>query len=121
MKQPTPQVTFDDVDRIVRRDFVNDEYDAAMAILSEYGTEKWHRERERVQLAALNTANSDIQRLRSCIESAKLDYRDILIAAEFPMYGRVGWTRLRNLSPEEERSIIDGDWRQYDEWLKRPA
>jgi hypothetical protein len=87
-------------------------------MLSEYGTEKWHREPIRVQLAALKVANGSVQKLRACIESAKRDYRDALAAAEYPAYFKIGF-RVRELPAEERSRIIDSDWRQYEEWLKR--
>ena len=70
LTQPIPQVTPVDVERIVRRDFSADDYATVMTILDGYGRENWHRERERVQLAALKVANASIEKLRACIESA---------------------------------------------------
>lgn len=118
VKQPIPQVTADDVQRIVRRDFSADEYASVMAILSEYGTEKWHRERARVQLAALKWANGSVRRLRTSVGSAKCDYRDVLAGAEYPAYSKIGF-RIRELPAEDRDRVIDGDRRQYDEWLKK--
>lgn len=51
------------------RDFPAEEFASVMAIVSEYGTEKGHRERTRVQLAALKVANGSLPRLRACIDS----------------------------------------------------
>ena len=87
-------------------------------MLNEYGTEKWHREPTRVQLAALKVANGSVQKLRASIDSAKRDYRDTLAAAEYPAYFKIGF-RVRELPEKERRRIIDEDWRQYEEWLKR--
>ena len=118
ISQPIPQVTPDDVERVVCRDFTADEYAAVTAMLGEYGTEKWHREPTRVQLAALKVANGSVQKLRACIDSAKRDYRDALAAAEYPAYCKIGF-RVRELPEKERRRIIDEDWRQYEEWLKK--
>ena len=118
--QPIPQVSPDDVERVVRRDFPADEHATVVAILDEYGTEKWHRKRARVQLAALKIANGSMRRLQACIESAKRDYRDALVAAEYPAYGKLGF-RARKLPAEERKRIIERDWQQYEEWLKRPG
>jgi hypothetical protein len=117
-RQPIPQVTAEDVERVARRDFSADEHSTVMATLSEYGTEKWQREPARVRLAALNVANGSIQELRACIELAKRDYRDVLAAAEYPAYYKIGFHVLK-LPPEEQSRVIQSDWRQYDEWLKR--
>ncbi len=118
VRQPIPQVTPDDVQRVVRRDFSPEEYPAVMAILGEYGTERWHRELARVQLAALKMANGSVQNLRACIASAKRDYRDALAAAEYPHYSSTG-LRVRELTAKQQRRIIDGDWQQYKEWLRK--
>ena len=118
VSQPIPQVTPDDVERVVCRDFTADEYTAVTGMLNEYGTEKWHREPTRVRLAVLKVANGSVQKLRACIDSAKRDYRDALAAAEFPAYFMIGF-RVRELPEKERRRIIDDDWRQYEEWLRR--
>lgn len=119
MHQPIPQVTPDDVERVVGRDFSDGDYETVMTILSDYGTENWHRERTRVQLAALKMAEGSVQKLRACVEAAKCDYRDILAGAEFPAYFKAGFL-IRELPAEERSRIIDSDWRQYEEWLKKP-
>jgi hypothetical protein len=119
-KQPIPQVTPADVERIVRRDFPADECATVMTILSEYGTEKRDQERTRVQLAALKLANGSVQKLRGWIREAKLDFRDVLGPAEYPAYNKRGHL-LRDLPADEETRIVDSDWRQYEEWLKRPG
>lgn len=116
--QPIPQVTPDDVERIVCRDFAADEYTTVTAMLNEYGVEKWQGGTTRVQLAALKVANGSLQKLRASIESAKSDYRDALAAAEYPAYCKIGF-RVREVPEKERRRIIDEDWRQYEEWLKR--
>ncbi len=117
-KQPIPEFTDDDVKRIVCRDFPAEEFASVMTALSEYGTEKWHREQTRVRLAALKVADGSMPRLQTCIELAKRDYRDALVAAEYPACGKIGF-RIRKLPENERRVIIDSDWQQYHDWLKR--
>jgi hypothetical protein len=118
ISQPIPQVTPDDVERVVCRDFTADEYATVTSMLGEYGTESWHREPVRLQLAVLKVANGSVHKLQACIDSAKRDYRDTLAAAEYPAYFKIGF-RIRELSAKERRRIIDEDWRQYEEWLKK--
>ena len=86
ISQPIPQVTAHDVERVVHRDFAAGEYGMVTAMLSEYGTEKWHREPVRVRLAALKVANGSVQKLRSCIDSTKRDYRDASLMVCFDQY-----------------------------------
>lgn len=118
MEQPIPTVTRADVERVVRRDFASEQYDSVMSILAEYGCESWHRELSRVQLAVLKLAAGSLDVLRREIETAKGDYRDVLVYAEYPAYFRRTF-RDRLLPEEEQRKLIDEDWRQYESWLKR--
>jgi hypothetical protein len=109
--QPTPQVTADDVERVVRRDFPADDYAAIMGLLVACGT-------ARVQLAVLKLASGDAQKLQRCIAVAKLDYRDVLRPAEYPTHGTVAWGT--TLSDADRGRMYESDWRQYEEWLKMP-
>ena len=116
--QPTPNVTSADVARIVSRDFPAGRADEVLAMVEEYGTERWHDEPHRVRLAVLKLAAGNIERLRREIEEAKRDYRDVLAPAEYPSYCR----RVPGpgvVPPEEEQRIIDADWKQYQDWLTR--
>jgi hypothetical protein len=118
LKQRAPEVTASDVERVVRRDFPAERVAEVQALLGEYGTEDWHLAIHRVRLAALKLAAGSVERLRSQIETAKADYRDVLAPAEYPGYSPRAF-RLRELTPEEHERIIEADWRQYHEWLGR--
>ncbi len=84
MKQPKPSATAADVERIVRRDFGAEMASEVHTILLAFGAESWHRETDRVRLAALKLAGGDLSQLRGEIEAASIDYRDTLAAAESP-------------------------------------
>ena len=116
--QPTPDVTGADVERVVRRDFPAGHVAGVLALLDEYGTESWHREIDRVRLAALKLAGGRLDGLRLQVEGAKCDYRDLLAAAEYPGYCRLVPPSGEPPSGEAQR-IIDADWRQYQDWLNR--
>lgn len=116
--QPVPRVTVADIERVVYRDFHRIQIDDVLAILAEYGTEIWHKERERVRLAALKLANGDIGKLRSAINRAKLDYRDVLAPAEYPKFMQEG-IRFRRLRSRDRELIYTDDWQQYERWLKK--
>ena len=118
MEQPTPTVTRADVERVVRRDFSPDQFDSVMSVLDEYGNETRHRELPRVQLAVLKLAAGSLDGLRREIGTAKCDYRDVLANAEYPGYMKKTF-RISRLPVEEQRKIIDEDWKQYETWLKR--
>jgi hypothetical protein len=115
--QPTPNITRADVERIAAREFPHAAA-GALAILDEYGAEDWHREAERVRMAALKLARGDLERLRAAIATAKCDYRDVLAPAEYPEYCR-SIDPSRAVSPEERQRVIDADSRQYMDWLAR--
>lgn len=122
MPQPTreqlvPDVTSLDVERIVERDFKY-EFTTVMSLLNELKTEERDSGTARVQLAALKLANGSVERLRSKIESAKRDYRDVLAYAEYPEYIRNGF-RVHELPADEQLRMIDNDWKQYNEWLRK--
>jgi len=116
-RQRVPEVSLADVNRIVHREFLPEQIDAAMDVLKQYEEQTNPREAARVQLAALKLAKGSVQKLQSHIEYAKRDYRDVLCAAEYPAYAKVGF-RIRELPPKERERIIEQDWKQYEEWLR---
>jgi hypothetical protein len=113
-----PQVKADDIERVVRRDFPDDQIADVMAMLAEYGTEKWHPEPARVRLAILKLANGNLEGLRGAVDRAKRDYRDVLAPAEYPKYMQHGSHSLR-LRSRERQQIYTDDWQQYQQWLKK--
>jgi len=117
MAQPAATVTPEDVQRLARREFGADREGEILALLSEYGTEDWHREPDRVRAACLKLAGGDADRLRAEIQNAKRDWRDVLGPAEYPEYMKHMF-RIQNYPEAEQERIIDNDWRQYQEWFK---
>ena len=87
-----------------------------LEILDRYGTESYERERDRVQVAVLKLSNGDLERLKTMVSHAKMDYRDTLAAAEYPGEFRayLGVER----APAEKERIRQEDRRQYLEWLR---
>ncbi len=64
----------------IKRDFPDEQLLEVLQILSEYGTEKWHREAGRVKRDALIISQGSINVLRSTM--AMLDDRDVLISEQ---------------------------------------
>jgi hypothetical protein len=114
-RQPVPNVNSDDVKRILRRDFPDAQFEEATAIVTEF-TSRW--ESARVQLAALKMADGNLDSLRRHVASAKQDYRDILVAAEYPDYWKAP-SGGDKLSESERKRIVDADWQQYESWLRK--
>ncbi len=107
--QPKPNVTSAEIERVVRRDFLPDRVPEVLAILDEYGTERWHHEPCRVRLAALKIAAGSLEELRIQIKIAKTDYRDVLAPAENPPRDTVVDERIFRLR-------LPGDW-----WTCQPS
>jgi hypothetical protein len=117
LRQPIPDVTAEDVKRIVRRDFPVAAFEEVMAIVAEY-TSRWESATPRVQLAALKLANGHRDSLRRWIDAAKLDYRDVLVPAEYPKYSKKT-SRSRTLSKHERHQLFESDRQLYERWLRR--
>jgi hypothetical protein len=116
--QRVPDVTSEDVERVVRRDFAESDYIAVMAVLKGYEeSASGRRERPRVQLAALKLANGDMAALQKHINTAVQDFRDVVGPAEYPEYSKQAFRW--ELPIAEKQRIIDGDWKQYEDWLQR--
>lgn len=115
--QPIPEVNWNDVERIVRRDFPASQVAEIIVILKEYGKSKRQREAARIQVAVLKLAHGNIERLRMHIKAASADSRDVLAAAESPEYFKRG-SGVEALSAKEHSQIIESDWKQYKDWLQ---
>ena len=87
----------------------------AWDILERYGTESWHVGKDRVRLALLKTSNGDIEKLRSYTRGALSDYRDTLVAAEYPEEIQAS----SKTPPAEIAAIRKRDREQYEAWLRR--
>ena len=87
--------------------------EAAMAILRQYGVERHERESERVWLAVLKISGNDLAQISRNTALAKQDFRDILVAAEYPNQARVGPMP----DSREKRKLIEKDRLQYEKWL----
>lgn len=83
--QPVPGVTSSDVERVVRRDFAKEQFADVMTLLGECGAKNGQRGGPRVQLAALKLAQGSVEKLKPLVESAKRDYRDVLVWAEYQL------------------------------------
>jgi hypothetical protein len=111
-RQPTPNVTRADVERIARRDFPSEGVSTVLKTLDRYAS----TERSRVQLAVLKLAAGDVDAVHHALEVALRDPRDVLCGAEYPAYTEK-WLESEELSPEERKRLFQADWQQYQDWL----
>jgi hypothetical protein len=66
----------------IKRYFPEEQISDVLDVLSEYGTESWHREEERVKRDVVIISRGSMEKLKSTILLAKNDYRDVLIGEE---------------------------------------
>jgi hypothetical protein len=71
-----------EVEAAVRTAFPHGDTATILGILDLYGTEPYERERERVQLAIVLLSQGTESKLVELVQTAKIDYRDILCWAE---------------------------------------
>jgi hypothetical protein len=69
-------------------------------------------------LAALKLASGDLDLLRKQIAAAGRDYRDVLVAAEYPEYWKAKFASKR-LSKKAHQRIVDADRNNYKDWLRK--
>jgi hypothetical protein len=114
LEQPAPDVTHDDVVRILRRDFAPGEIRRAEALLRDSDPAL----SPRVALAILKLSDGDLDAVRGNIEAASRDWRDVIAYAEYPAYmSKVPGTGA--LRSDQRNQIIRSDWEQYRSWLDR--
>ena len=118
MKQYIPKVTEQDVIRISKREFPDDDNDSIMELLNQYSSKKLQRGYHRVRVAALKNANGNIDELRIQIDRAQADYRHVIAPAEYPLYLKK-LHHIDKLSEQEQEAIINQDWKQYQEWFNK--
>jgi hypothetical protein len=105
-------------DRILKRKLealfpVPSERETVLSILACYGTEKHEREPDRVKIAILRLAGTEIDKIRKYTQLAKEDYRDILSWAEYPRQSK-SWSLLEG---PEKKKLRELDRANYEKWL----
>jgi hypothetical protein len=70
------------IENWIRRYFPEEQLTEVLDILSRYGPEDWHREEERVKRDAVIISRGSPDVLRSTIQLAMMDYRDVLMSEE---------------------------------------
>jgi hypothetical protein len=107
--------------RVARMWPVEEDRRRVRAALATYGTESHEGEQERVRLAILKLAEGDAAQLPALVATAKRDYRDVLMWAEYPEQGRATWAWRANLTQADQdrlRELRRRDREQYEAWLR---
>ncbi len=116
--QRVPDVSRDDVVRVIRREYPSPEFAAVLSALDRYRGDGSERGRARVQLAILKLAAGDATELARHVEAAVRDFRDVLAQAEYPE----DLTSVLLPTPPDadaRRALHERDWEQYRRWLER--
>jgi len=79
--------TYENVIKAISIAFPNEKTEQILKLLEIYGKEQYEYEKERVHLAILKLSNGDIKKLHDYLNLAKIDYRDVLMAAEYYLDG----------------------------------
>jgi hypothetical protein len=114
MVQYVPDVSEEDIKRIVRRDFSAEFLGAIHEMIR--GVEV--REKTRVVLACLKNAKGSFEKLKGELTNADGYWREIISEAEYPNYSKKMF-RMDELSADEKQRIIEKDKNQYLMWLHR--
>jgi hypothetical protein len=111
------QVTAELLERIISRQFPSEDRDKAKEILLRFGTETYHTDPMRVRTAILKLSNGSLEELEKMTKLACIDWRDVLMYAEYPAQSRA--SIVTPPSRSEKAQLIAADKKQYDEWLRQ--
>ncbi len=82
-------------------------------ILEDYGREAHEREPDRVRLAILKLAGTELRSVETYTGYAREDYRTILAWAEYPRQAQQ-WVMP---DADEKQKLIEADLNEYENWL----
>jgi hypothetical protein len=87
------------------------------------GEVTWSHGSERVPFAILKLCNGEVEKVLSMVAEARLDFRDILTAAEYPGQGDALLASMSPGATDADRARFEAaatrDREQYEEWLKK--
>jgi hypothetical protein len=106
-----PDVTWEDVERLVKRDYHGEDEVRAFKIIKAIKSSD-----PRTPISVIKLAKENIELLPYYVQIANQDWRDVLSMAEYPRYTLLEWGNFK-----EEKSFIrmadEADRREYYEWL----
>ena len=113
MNQPVPDVSQADVERVLARDFEREERERVAELLRDPESNF----SSRVLLAVLKLSKRDVDAVAAQLETARLDWRDVVAYAEYPAYMQAT-SGSTSLDPGRRSELIQADWAQYEAWLQ---
>ena len=112
MGQFVPDVSEADVERIIQRDFPQDEQEEIRGLVRKLEV----REKARVVLSCLKNSGGDLRKLKYYLAEASGYYREHIGEAEYPNYIKKMY-HIDKLSEAEVSAIYEKDKNQYLAWL----
>lgn len=112
-----PQVDESDLQRIVARDFIPELRTKVLETLNSEGMKYWPSGIHRISLAVLKVANGNIDEVERQLRVARNDPRDVIAAAEYPRFYRLGFVGVEQLSSQDREQLKSDDWNEYQKWL----
>ena len=107
MSQYTPTVTDEDVERLLKRDYLHETHDEIRSLFISVTI----RERLRVIAACLKNAGGDLELLKAQLSTANGYWRETISEAEYP--------RVKKASRYTETEIHDKQREQYLSWFEQ--
>ena len=116
MEQQIANISENDIDRLVKRDFQPEEVVEILKLLSLYQSETLNG-KNRVYASILKLSNGNISKVRNYIEMANNDYRDVIALAEYPNYSEYAFNE--DLLEDKLKQLINSDYIQYEIWFNK--
>ena len=107
MSQYTPTVTEEDVERLLKRDYLRETHDEIRSLFISVTI----RERLRVIAACLKNAGGDVEHFKAQLSTANGYWRETISEAEYP--------RVKKASRYTEAEIHDKQREQYLRWFEQ--
>jgi hypothetical protein len=115
MTKRRPNIVF----RVIHHYWPDGDIQQILTILNKYGKSDFERGKTRVHLAVLKLSEGNLDKLAQYVSVAKSDYRDVVAWAEYPEQIKLGFVKMRELSPRKRKALKKRDAKQYADWLKK--
>lgn len=116
MKQKIPNISDNDIKRIIKRDFPQTQSFEVENILNRYKSES-QVGKNRVSASILKLANGNIELVKKYTNQANSDYRDVIALSEYPNFSKHIFES--ELSSKKKKQLIHDDWMQFETFLNR--
>lgn len=110
--QPVAKVSPNQIEIIVKAQY-NEQYQEVMTKLDSVNTDL-PEVKNRIKAAILKLAGGEFGQLDKLIDKANIDFRDVIVIAEYPRNWKHG---LDEISKQMRKKEYLKDWNEYQKWL----